>query len=596
MISLLILLAIAFQISPDNSTIIFYDDFSDGNISDWDQRCLPGNWSCSSGQVHGSTLYATTALVPPDNIQYEDCSIAVSGIAVHALGVISRLDPGDNGIAAYVSPDHNVARIRRISNGYPSTIYNSLSAPFPSDVWYELTLTCEENSLQLQIKVPSTGESWMLNATDPSPHTGQFGLFTGEEPSAHWDWISVSTGAGPADSTMISWLYTDDTAFGNGNMAFESGEETALYLQLLNSESAPLTNVFAILQSLAPEIIVSDNFDEFGNIPVGSTSWGTGGYGLIAPASTPEDQAYAMQLTVFADGGYSNIVEFYIPVGCGIECDVESGIDQWSWNAVESGWLDNWHISSARNHTSDGTQSFKCGDAGSGDYDNHLFSALTSPLLNIPIGGEVSFWIWIDAQIPLINGTGIPAFDGGLLQYGRCGTWIDLEPTDGYPYQIEPSSTGPFVEGTGVFSGYHDWSEWALIIPDSLAGPGQIRFVFGSDNTGTREGMYVDDIHIQGSVGIEDPEHEEYSTAVLSAYPNPFVENLTFVISGMPMGEVTIEIFDLAGRLVASPQLSTSGEVRTLQWNEQNIPVGIYIARVCIQGSEDIIQRIVKLD
>lgn len=594
MISLLILLATVFQISPDNSSIIFYDDFSDGNISDWDQRCLPGNWSCSSGQVHGSTSYCCSSLIPPGNIQYEDCSITISGMAVHLLGMVSRLNSDDTGIYAYVSPDHNVARIRRVSNGVISTIYNSLSAPFPSGVWYELTLVCEGSSLQFQIEVPSTGESWILNATDPSPQTGQFGLAMGDESSAHWDWISVSSGTGPVDSTMISWMYTDDTGLGNGNMAFESGEETDLYLQLLNSEGVPLNNVFAILQSFAPEIIVNDNFDEFGNIPVGSTSWGTGGYSIFAPASTPEGQAYPMQVTVFADGGYSNTVEFSIPVGCGIECDVESGIDQWSWNAVESGWLDNWHTSSSRNHTTGGTQSFKCGDTGFGDYDNHLFSALTSPLLNIPVGGDVSFWIWIDAQIPLNNATGIPAFDGGLLQYGRCGTWIDLEPAIGYPYQIVPSSTGPFAEGTGVFSGQSEWSQWALIIPDSLAGPGQIRFVFGSDDTGTREGMYVDDIHIQGSEGIEDPEYEGYSTPVLSAYPNPFAENLVFVISGLSMEDVTIEIFDLAGRLVASPRSSTPGEVRTLQWNAQNTPAGIYIVRVCVQGSEDMIQRIVK--
>ena len=501
---IVILLATLLQISPSNSSIVFYDDFSDGDISDWDQRCMPGTWSSSSGQAHGSTAYSNAALVPPGDIQREDCSIAISGTAVHAIGVISRLDSNDTGIVAYVSPDHDVARIRRISNGSPSTIYNSLYTSFPSGVWYDLILICEGNSLQLQIDVPSTGDNWVLDAIDPSPQTGQFGLYTGGEPSAHWDWISVSSGAGPVESTMISWMYTDDTALGNGNMAFESGEETAFYLQLSNPESAPLENVFAILQSLTPEIIVSDNYDDFGNIQVGGSSWGTGGYNLIAPSSTPEDQTYAMQLTVFADGGYSEVVEFSIPVGCGIECDVESGTEQWFWSSVESGWLDNWNISSARNHTASGTHSFKCGDTDSGDYDNHLFSAVTSPLLNIPIGGEISFWTWIDAQIPLDN-SGIPAFDGGLLQYGRCGTWLDLEPSGGYPYQIIPSSTGPFAEGTGVFSGQSGWSQWIITIPDTLAGPGQIRFVFGSDDTGTREGLYVDDIHIQGSVGIENP-------------------------------------------------------------------------------------------
>ena len=595
MLYILIIMVSLLHASSDNSSIIFYDDFSDGDISDWDQRCMPGTWSSSSGQAHGNTVYANAALVPPGDIQCENCSIEISGTAIHAIGVISRLNSTDTGIAAYVSPDHDVARIRSISNGSPSTIYNSLYAPFPSGVWYDLTFICEGNSLQLQIDVPSTGDSWILNATDPSPQTGQFGLYTGEETSAHWDWISVSSDAGPADSTMISWMYTDDTALGNGNMAFESGEETALHLQLSNPESTPLENAFAILQSLTPDIIVSDNFDDFGNIPVGGSSWGTGGYCINAPSSTPEDQAYAMQLTVFADGGYYKVVEFSLPVGCGIDCDVESGTEQWSWNAVETGWLDNWHISSTRNHTASGTQSFKCGDTGAGDYDNHLFSAVTSPLLNIPLGGDISFWTWIDAQIPLDN-SGIPALDGGLLQYGRCGTWIDLEPSGGYPYQIVPSSAGPFAEGTGVFSGQSGWSQWVITIPDSLAGPGQIRFVFGSDDTGTREGLYVDDINIQGSVGIENPECGESSTPFLSAYPNPFTENLTFMISGVPDGEVIIEIFDLAGRLVESPRLSIPGEVRTLIWNGENIPAGIYMARIRVQGFNDIIQHIVKLD
>lgn len=596
MLSILVLLAILFQISPDNTYIVFYDDFSNINLNDWDQRFFSGTWSAASGLIYGSTSYSPSSLIPPGDIQYENCSITVRGTAVHAWGVVSRLDSDDTGIIGYVSPDHDVARIRRVSNGELSTIYNSLNAPFPSGVWYELTLTCEGESLLLQIEVPSTGDSWELSATDPFPQTGQFGLLMGNEPNASWDWISVSSAAGPVDSTMISWMYTDDTELGNGNMAFESGEQTDLFLQLSNQESTPLTNVFAILQSLSPEIIVSDNCDDFGNIPVGGQSWGTDGYELIAPASTPEDQAYPMKLTIFADGGYMNTVEFSIPVGCGIDCDVESGTDQWSWNAVESGWLDNWHISSARNHTTNGIKSFKCGDTGSGDYDNHLFSALTSPLLNIPIGGDISFWTWIDAQIPLDSRTGISAFDGGLLQYGRCGTWINLEPSGGYPYQIIPSSTGPFMDGTGVFSGQSGWLLRTLTIPDSLAGPGQLRFVFGSDDTGTREGMYVDDIHIQGSVGIEESEYWEYFTPVFSAYPNPFRESLTFTVSGLPGGEVNVEIFDLSGRMIASSELIDTGEVRTILWNGQKIPSGVYISRVYIQGSEDLIQHIVKLD
>jgi len=573
----------------------FYDDFSDNDISDWEVSCLYAEWTAEDYMAQAQNAVNCATLLAPVSGEFEDCVVTARTRAIHVCGVAARMYDQDTGVCAYVSPDYDLARIRRISNGSVSTIYNTIYADFPSGVWYDLTFTCIGDSLNFLIEVPSTEQQWEFSAIDPNPVPGRVGLMTADEYHAYWDWFSVSPGAGSADSTMISWMYTDDTALGNGNMAFEAGEEAALYLQLLNPESTPLVNVFAILQSLTPEIIVNDNYDEFGNIPIGGMSWGTGGYSIEAPTSTPENQTYSMQLTVFADGGYSQVVEFTLPVGCGIECDVESGIEEWSWGAVESGWLDNWHISSTRNHTTSGTQSFKCGDTGAGDYDNHLFSAITSPLLNIPLGGDISFWTWIDAQIPLDN-SGIPALDGGLLQYGRCGTWIDLEPSGGYPYQIIPSSTGPFADGTGVFSGQSGWSQWVVTIPDSLAGPGQIRFVFGSDDTGTREGLYVDDIHIQGSVGIENPEYRESSIPSLSAYPNPFMESLKFILTGIPMGEVTIEIFDLAGRLVESSELSIPGEIRTLIWNGQNIPAGIYIARVCILGSKDVMLHIVKLD
>jgi hypothetical protein len=597
MLFIVMILATMLQYHPDGSESSFYDDFSDNNISDWEQRCLPGTWGVSSGLIHGSTSNVCSSLLPPGNVQYEDCSVSISGTAVHVLGVVARLNASDTGIYAYVSPDHDVARIRLVSNGVSSTIYESLYTSFPGGVWYELNLTCEGTTLHLQIDVPSTGQSWDLYAIDPYPQTGQFGLAMGDEPSAHWDWISVTSGgSSPGDSTMISWMYTDDTAAGNGNMALEADEETDLFLQLSNPESYALENSFAILQSLSSDITVNSNFNDFGTIAVGGTSWGSGCFNINTQLSTPENETYPLQLTVFADNGYVNTFSFSIPVGLGMECDVESVIDDWEWNPVEAGWLDNWHVSNSRNHTTGGSSSFKCGDTGSGDYDNHLYSELVSPLINIPLYGDVTFWSWIDAQIPLDGITALSAYDGGLLQYGRCGTWIDLQPSAGYPYEVVPSSTGPFSEGTGVFSGTSGWTQWTVHIPDSLAGPGQFRFIFGSDDNGTREGWYIDDINVTGFVGIEGPETAVDEFQLFTAYPNPFAGSLTFTLAGIPDGEVSIEIFDLAGRLVASPVMSDPGEVRTLVWSGQDIPAGIYIARISVEGSGELVQNIVKID
>ena len=152
----------------------FYDDFEDNDISDWEPRCVPGNWSVYGGMVHGNTSSSPTFLTPLNAFVLEDGEITVAAGAIHVVGICARLDDDDSGIYAYVSPDHNVARIRLVENGVQSTIFNSISADFPSGVMYELTLICDGENVTFNIDSPSTGESWVLEAIDPNPHTGIF--------------------------------------------------------------------------------------------------------------------------------------------------------------------------------------------------------------------------------------------------------------------------------------------------------------------------------------------------------------------------------------------------------------------------------------
>lgn len=209
----LLVLLLAAVMSAAVQASLFYDDFSDGDISDWEIRCLPGTWWPSTAMVHGSTNYTCSVLVPPGDITAEDCTVSIRGMGVHTLGVVARLNSEDSGIYAYVSPDHDVARIRRINSNGTSTIYSSIEADFPSSVWYELTLTCSGSMLQLSISVPSTGGFWAFSANDPNPRSGEFGLAIGDEPSAFWDWISVEnlTGIGEeeglslAEQSMSMW-------------------------------------------------------------------------------------------------------------------------------------------------------------------------------------------------------------------------------------------------------------------------------------------------------------------------------------------------------------------------------------------------------
>ena len=579
--------------------VLFYDNFNDNDISDWTPICGSAIWWAEEGCARGYTTSPyPCVLIPENGNEGLNYVVSTKTKGIHATGIVSRIE-GTTGIEAYVSPDHDVARIRLLANGQHSTILSSINAPFPSGVWYNLTFTCEGEDLFFEIEVPSTSQYWSLNAIDPSPQIGTVSLLMGDEPDAYWDWISVSTtGGSVSDILPIVWMNTVDEIQGNGNHAFEAGEEIVLGLEILNSTEETLSNVFAIIQSLDPTIIITGNYDEFGTIDPGSTAWGLEGFGVYAPPDTPEDEVYPLRLTVFADGGYSEQVDFDLPVGSSFSCDMESGTELWSWNPVLSGWGDNWHVSSTRNHTTAGSYSFKCGDTGSGDYDNLLYSGLSTPLFNIPLEGEMTFWMWIDAHYPM-NFSGIPAYDGGLIQYGRCGTWIDLEPTCGYPYEIVSGTTGPFEDGTGVFSGISGWTEYSIVIPDSLAGPCQIRFVFGSDNAGTREGWYVDDIDIWGLTRISDPGgFQGLSMPGLTAFPNPFSESITFRISGFSEQNVPVEIFDISGRKIADLEAVEEGAEKTLLWNGTGIggatiPAGVYFVR--LPDADEVILRIVKI-
>ncbi len=273
--------------------------------------------------------------------------------------------------------------------------------------------------------------------------------------------------------------------------------------------------------------------------------------------------------------------------------DVEAGVEDCTWEALEGGWANDWHISSDRNYTSGGQNSFKCGDSGPGDYSDHHYGSLTTPLFNLPLSSEVNFWMWIDAEI-----VDLPAaLDGGLIQYGRYGQWIDLFPVSGYTHQIANGTEGPFPEGSPVFSGTVPWTQYSIIVPDSLAGPGQIRFVFGSDSNGSREGWYLDDVCVGDPTHIEETQDPGvYTTASLSTSQNPFVSSLSFDYQLPESGSSTLEIYDISGRLISSYDLSPDSN--SYSWNGRSasgeqIPPGVYLAK--LSGYDHTSIKLIKL-
>ena len=174
-----------------STAVGFYDDFSDNDISDWQISCLFGKWVAVDSMAQALYTASCAVLLAPEWVEFENCIVTTRTRAHHVCGVAARMYDPNNGVCAYVSPDHDVARIRRIYNGNVSTKYNSIYYDFPSYVWYELTFTCKGDSLIFLIEVPSTGQQWEFSTIDPYPASGRVGLMTGDEYHAYWDWFQA---------------------------------------------------------------------------------------------------------------------------------------------------------------------------------------------------------------------------------------------------------------------------------------------------------------------------------------------------------------------------------------------------------------------
>lgn len=173
--------------------------------------------------------------------------------------------------------------------------------------------------------------------------------------------------------------------------------------------------------------------------------------------------------------------------------NMEDGAPGWSHTIVNPGFNDQWHLSTQQNHTTGGTQSWKCGDTGFGNYANLLDAGLVTEEYAVTNGCRLSFWHIMSAEIS----SSYPgyAYDGGMVEMSvDGGGWTQITPVGGYPYLVRVgSSPGPFPAETPIFSGFTDsWEQVSFELP-GIAGDVRFRFRFGSDGSAAEEGWFVDD-------------------------------------------------------------------------------------------------------
>jgi Peptidase family C25/FlgD Ig-like domain/Propeptide_C25 len=348
----------------------------------------------------------------------------------------------------------------------------------------------------------------------------------------------------------ISDILVDDTASGNGDYRLDPGETAALTLTLLNAGSAQLESIEGHLTCSHPHLQISSS--------VGShTGLSQDESGILAPPFTiTVDPAFVhydvdLCLEVIGSHSYAGDFEFTLPVG-GFYEPIEGIVSDWDHLAVSSGFSDQWHLSTSRNHTQFGSQSWKCGAQTSTDYDGLLDAGLETPPAVVAGEGELRFWMWVEAEeSSYYEGK---AYDGGLIEMSvDGGEFIQMTPEGGYSHTIREGGTpGPFAADTPVFSGNIDWTEIVVDLAD-IEGEVVFRFRFGSDGAGGGEGWYIDDVEISGLGSLADAQDQSLTQTRLHlspSQPNPFsaASRLSFALP--VAGEASVKVYDLSGRLV----------------------------------------------
>ncbi len=286
-----------------------------------------------------------------------------------------------------------------------------------------------------------------------------------------------------------------------------------------------------------------------------------------------------------------NVVEGSFPIHVGMtNYGFEPDMQNWTNAQLNMGFTDQWHRSSQRNNTPDGSYSMKFGGQGSAQYASSAMGALISPEMNVTANSTLKFWHWMEAE----DHDDIPnqAWDGGLVQMSLDGgEWFLIEPVGSYTHLIYDNPASPFSSGTPVYSGTFGWTEAEFDL-GAYSGMARFRFVFGSDGYVGGEGWYIDDVRLESEpTSLTDLLTTPATLSLDQNYPNPFNPN-THISFTLPTAQhARLSVYNMKGQLVRTLiNAEVPAGQTTITWdgtdNRGNtVATGIYSYRLQSKGS-----------
>lgn len=151
---------------------------------------------------------------------------------------------------------------------------------------------------------------------------------------------------------------------------------------------------------------------------------------------------------------------------------------------------------------------------------------------------------------------------------------------------------------TGAATNTSNWtppsSEWrteTVTLPSTVTGQPNVRFKFVFDSDGGNN-IYIDDINITGVTGIDAPDAGIQQFAV---YPNPLQDNSVVTFSLDDAQKVTLQLFDMSGRLVMdmyNGELGAGQHQFPIQTAEK-LTSGMYFVRLTTAEGRMVTQKLI---
>ncbi len=340
---------------------------------------------------------------------------------------------------------------------------------------------------------------------------GQFGEFGADTSPSSRDYDGADTQVGFANITanLSTGAYTADLIVetqpsifaadlvvqdGNGNAdgGLDSGESATVDLVVQN-EGVDATGVVVELLSADPAVTITGGAQSVGELAADQSQVVPGAFQVTVGTLPTDPYPVELRLRSTATGGYQEERPLTLAAGdvVGLNAEVSSTTDPagFTHTAGRDGYHDDWHLSRRRAHS--GGVSWRCAPPDADTYRDRTDGLLTTPVFALDGVSRLFFWQFIDAETEAAT----RAWDGGLVEVSIAGqAWQGIEPTGGYPYQVNRNQHSP-ISGRGAFSGTQEWHRVEFDLR-GLSGAAQLRFRFGSDGSVRQEGWYVDDILI----------------------------------------------------------------------------------------------------